>query len=53
MQNENIIKEIFIFLKETRNYWLIPIFVMLILIGAIIIFAQSSGTTSAFIYALF
>ena len=45
-------KEIFSYLIENKKYWLIPIVVILLFLGAIIIFADSSAL-SPFIYTLF
>ena len=45
-------KEIFSYLIENKKYWLIPIVVILLFLGAIIIFAGSSAL-SPFIYTLF
>lgn len=50
--NKSLLGEIFAFLKERKAYWLIPIIVMLLIVGVLIIFAQSS-VLSPFIYALF
>jgi len=47
-----IIKEYFEFLKENRNWWLIPIVVSLLLLGLLIIFTQGSAV-APFIYTLF
>jgi hypothetical protein len=46
------LKEYLIFLKERKKYWLIPIYLVLIIISALIISTQ--GTVLApFIYTLF
>ena len=51
-KNKNLLSEVWSFLKVRKAWWLTPIIIMLILIGILIIFAQSS-TVSPFIYALF
>jgi len=46
------IKDIWGFLKERKKWWLLPIIVFLLLLGALFVFAQSS-VLAPFIYALF
>ena len=52
MGNKNILFELWDFLKVRKAWWLTPIILMLIIVGALIIFGQSSAL-SPFIYALF
>ena len=40
------------FLKERKKYWLAPMILTLVLLGGLIIFAQSSAI-APFIYTLF
>jgi len=40
------------FLKERKKYWLLPIIIMLLLLGLLIIFTQSSAV-APFIYTIF
>jgi hypothetical protein len=51
-KNKSILGELWDFLKVRKAWWLTPIIVMLVLIGILIIFGQSSAI-SPFIYALF
>lgn len=44
--------EIWGFLKIRKKWWLTPIVVMMLLIGALLIFAQTSAL-APFIYAIF
>lgn len=48
----SIIKEFWGFLKVRKKWWLAPIVVLLLVLGALIVFAQSS-VLSPFIYTLF
>lgn len=50
--NKSFLGEIFSFLKERKAWWLVPVVVLLLLVGVLIIFSQSS-VLSPFIYALF
>ena len=45
-------KEFWDFLKVRKKYWLIPIFMVLVLFGALIILSQGSAI-APFIYTLF
>lgn len=49
--NRSLIGEAWDFLKVRKKWWLLPIVILLILVGALIIFGQSS-VLSPFIYAL-
>ncbi len=51
-KNKSLLVEIWDFLKVRKAWWLAPIIIMLILMGILIIFGQSSAM-SPFIYALF
>jgi hypothetical protein len=52
MANPSIIAEFWEFLKVRKRYWLLPIVIMIFLIGALIVFTESSAV-APFIYALF
>jgi len=52
MSNQSIIREFWEFLKTRKRYWLLPIFIMLGLFSAIIVFTEGSAI-APFIYALF
>ena len=51
-KNKSMLAEIWDFLKVRKVWWLTPIIVMLLLVGILIIFGQSSAV-SPFVYALF
>ncbi len=48
----SLIREFWAFLRVRKRWWLTPIVVMLLLLGGLIIFAQSP-TVAPFIYTLF
>lgn len=48
----SIIKEFWNFLRVRKRWWLAPIIVMLLLLGILIFFTQSSAV-APFIYTLF
>ncbi len=47
-----IIREFFEFLRHRKKWWLAPIVVMMVLLGALIVAGESSAL-APFIYALF
>jgi len=48
----NLLYEMFDFMKSRKRWWLLPVIIALLIVGVLIIFAQSSAL-SPFIYALF
>jgi hypothetical protein len=47
-----IIKEFLAFLRERKKWWLAPIVLFLLLLGALLVFAKGSAL-APFIYSLF
>ena len=52
MANQSIITEFWEFLRFRKKYWLLPIMIVLLLLGGLIVFTESSAL-APFIYALF
>jgi len=52
MANQSIVSEFWEFLKTRKRYWLAPIVIVLLLLGALIVFTETSAV-APFIYALF
>jgi len=52
MSKLGILKEFWEFLKVRKKWWLIPIIIFLVLLGALIFLSQGS-TLAPFIYVLF
>jgi hypothetical protein len=48
----SFIGELWEYLKVRKKYWLIPAFIVIALLGALIVLAQSSAV-APFIYAIF
>jgi hypothetical protein len=46
------IKDIWLYLKDRKKYWLAPIIIFLLILGLLIVFAGGS-TIAPFIYTLF
>ena len=47
-----LLGEFWAFMKVRKKFWLLPIIIILVLLGALIIFTESSAV-APFIYALF
>lgn len=47
-----LLADLWAFMRERKKFWLAPIIVVLILLGALIVFAQGSSL-APFIYTLF
>jgi hypothetical protein len=52
MANQSLIKEFFLVVKHEKKWWLVPLLAVLLLVGALIVFAGSSPL-APFIYPLF
>ena len=48
----SMLMELWAFLRARKKYWLWPIFIMMVLLGALIVLAQGSAV-APFIYTLF
>mgnify|MGYP001252690868 CR=1 FL=1 len=48
----SFVGEVWAFLRERKLYWLAPIILALVLLGALFLAAGSAGPLSPFIYAL-
>jgi hypothetical protein len=48
----DFIAELWAFMRNRKKYWLLPIFVMMALFGALIVFTKGSAI-APFIYTLF
>ncbi len=52
MSRFSILAEFWMFLKVRKKWWLTPIVVVLVLLGALIVFSQGSAL-APFVYTLF
>lgn len=52
MSKIQVVSELWQFMRENKKYWLAPIVVVLVLIGALLVFAKGSAV-APFIYTLF
>ncbi len=47
-----LFQDLFAFMRERKKYWLLPVVVILVLLGALLVLAQGSAI-APFIYTLF
>ncbi len=52
MSRLGLLKELFLFLKETKRWWLAPIIIILVLLGLLIFLTEGSAVLP-FVYTLF
>jgi hypothetical protein len=52
MGKARIVTEFVQFLREEKKYWLIPIVLVFVMLGALMVFSQSSAL-APFVYTLF
>jgi hypothetical protein len=50
--NAGIVSELWAFMRIRKKWWLLPIIVMMLLVGALLVFAQGS-VLAPFIYTIF
>jgi len=48
----SLLKELWAFMRARKKYWLAPIIIMMVILGALIFIAQGSAV-APFIYTLF
>lgn len=48
----DLLKDLWAFMKERKKFWLVPIIVVALLLGALIVLSQGSAV-APFIYTLF
>lgn len=52
MAKGGLTREIWLFLKHRKKWWMVPILVVLVLVSGLLIFAQTSAL-APFIYTIF
>jgi Family of unknown function (DUF5989) len=48
----SIFAELWDFLRERKKYWLLPVFIMMVMLGGLLVLSQGSAV-APFIYTLF
>lgn len=52
MSNSGLVRELWAFMKARKKFWLLPIVLVMLLVGALLVFAQGS-VLAPFIYTIF
>ena len=52
MSNSGLMSELWSFMKVRKKFWLLPIVVVMVMVGALLVFAQGSAL-APFIYTIF
>jgi hypothetical protein len=52
MAQQSLTREMWMFMRERKKFWLLPILIVLVGIGGLLIFAQGS-VLAPFIYTIF
>jgi hypothetical protein len=52
MSNSSLMGELWAFMKVRKKFWLLPIIMVMVLVGALLVFAQGSAL-APFIYTIF
>jgi len=52
MSNSSVIRELWAYLRIRKKWWLAPVLIVLFLVGALLVFAQTSAL-APFIYTIF
>jgi len=52
MAKQSLVKEFFLFIRHEKKWWLVPLICVLLLVGALVLFAGSSPL-APFLYPLF
>jgi hypothetical protein len=52
MARSSIVRELWAFMRVRKKFWLLPIIIVMVLVGALIVFAQGS-VLAPFIYTIF
>lgn len=47
-----MVNEVWLFLRQSKKYWLLPLILVLLAMGALLLFAQSSAL-APFIYSVY
>jgi hypothetical protein len=52
MRNSSLVRELWAFMRVRKKFWLLPILLIMVLVGALMVFAHGS-VLAPFIYTIF
>ena len=53
MSKFSLAGEVWLFLRQNKKLWLLPIIIVLVVLSAILIYVETSGALAPFIYTIF
>ncbi len=52
MASRGLLRELWLYMRDRKKWWLLPILVVLLIVGGLLVFAQGSAL-APFIYTIF
>jgi hypothetical protein len=52
MSQATLVRELWLFMRERKKFWLLPILLVMVMVGMLLVFAQGSAL-APFIYTIF
>ena len=52
MSQGTLVREFWLFMRERKKFWLLPILLVMVMVGMLLVFAQGSAL-APFIYTIF
>lgn len=52
MAKQSLFREFFLFLKEEKKWWIAPLVILVLAVGALVVFVESSAL-APFLYPIF
>ncbi|HET9440570.1 MAG TPA: DUF5989 family protein [Longimicrobiales bacterium] len=52
MSQVTLVREFWLFMRERKKFWLLPILLVMVMVGMLLVFAQGSAL-APFIYTIF
>jgi hypothetical protein len=52
MSRTGVVGELWSFMRERKKWWLVPVIIVMLLVGSLLVFAQTSAL-APFIYTIF
>jgi hypothetical protein len=52
MSQASLVAELWMFMRERKKWWLLPVIAVMVLVGTLLVFAQGSAL-APFIYTIF
>ncbi len=53
MPRQSLLKEFYLFIRQEKKWWMVPLIAVLLLVGVVIVAAEWSPALAPFLYPLF